>query len=132
MIRSILFTAMLGAVPAVAQDAAVDCTSPQTTYEMRICAGISLRGADEDLNDDYQRAVAYFEEFDQYLPEGAPKGLDLLRTAQRAWIVYRDAACESEAATLYGGSLQPLIVTTCHDQMTRDRSEELRFLSEQN
>jgi len=138
MIRSGLHMALaalgmfVSAAPAVAQDAAVDCTSPQTTYDMRICAGISLRAADDDLNADYQRAIAYFKEADQYLPESAPKGEDLLHKAQRAWIAYRDAACESEAAMFYGGTLQPLIVTGCHEEMTRNRSHELRLLTEKN
>jgi uncharacterized protein YecT (DUF1311 family) len=99
---------------------------------MRTCANSALRLADDELNADYKRAIAYFEEYDLYTHEGTPSGVVLLRNAQRAWIAYRDAACESEAATFYGGTLQPLIVTTCHEQMTADRSLALRQISEQN
>ena len=128
MIRTFAFIAAFCAGPVMAQDAAVDCTNAMTTYEMRFCANEALRDADEHLNAVYVHAIEYYRENDRYLPEGAPKGEDLLRIAQRAWITYRDAACESEGATSYGGTIQPLIVLSCHEQMTEDRTDALLSL----
>ncbi len=70
-------------------------------------------------------AIESARETDRYLPEDAPRAEELLRQAQRAWIPFRDAACESASAAYYGGTIQPLVHMSCLEQMTRDRTAAL-------
>lgn len=116
----------------MAQDALVDCSNAMTTVDMRYCAAQSLRAADDDLNGIYAQAIEAARETDRYLPEDAPSAEDLLRIAQRAWIPYRDAVCESAAAPYYGGSIQPQIHMSCLARMTRDRTQALADLMNGN
>lgn len=116
--------------PAVAQDA--NCTDPQSTLEMKICASRNLEAADFDLNTNYQKARGSMREMDKML-EGNLAGAEIaLRDAQRLWIKYRDAACDAEGFTVRGGTLEGLIITTCLERLTRQRSRELRLLYEMN
>lgn len=127
----ILFATLVATTPpAVAQDA--NCTDPQSTLEMKICASRNLEAADFDLNTNYQKARASMREMDKML-EGNLAGAEIaLRDAQRLWIKYRDAACDAEGFTVRGGTLEGLIITTCLERLTRQRSRELRLLYEMN
>lgn len=101
------------------------CNDPLTQYEMNYCADRDWRMADEDLNATYvwamERAKAWSEE-----------AAIALRDAQRAWIPYRDRACEAEGILFEGGSIQPLIVMSCKAHLTRLRTEDIRAIYEQN
>ena len=110
----------------------VNCNNPQTQTEMNICAGEALRAADGDLNTDYRMARDEMRRMDSYL-EGDMKGAaKALLTAQRAWIKYRDAACDAEGFTVRGGTMESMIIATCQERLTRQRSEDLRRVFEQN
>jgi len=126
-----LFATLMATMPyAVAQDA--NCADPQSTLEMKICASRNLEAADFELNANYQKARGSMREMDNML-EGDLVGAELaLRDAQRLWIKYRDAACDAEGFTVRGGTLEGLIVTTCLERLTRQRSRELRLLYEMN
>ena len=108
------------------------CANPQTQTDMNICAGESLRAADGDLNADYKMARDAMRNIDSYLDGDSKGAAKALLTAQRAWIKYRDGACEAEGFSVRGGSMEPLVVATCHERLTRQRSEDLRRLFEQN
>jgi uncharacterized protein YecT (DUF1311 family) len=58
----------------------------------------------------------------------------LLRTAQRAWLAYRDAECALQGSHVLGGSMYSQMVLVCKAEMTGARSQELvalrRTLSE--
>ena len=116
--------------PLVAQD--TDCSNPQTQMEMNHCAGLEYLAADEDLNADYKMAREAMKQMDEYLPTGGRSAAQSLLDAQRAWIVYRDAACETKGFLFRGGSMEPPIVLTCKTDLTRKRSEALRYLAEEN
>ncbi|EPX86330.1 Uncharacterized protein putative in bacteria [Rubellimicrobium thermophilum DSM 16684] len=99
-----------------------DCTAPTTQATMNLCAMEAWLAADDALNAAYARAVSAIEALD---PDGS-RGLEaLLREAQRAWIVFRDAACEAEAALYAGGSIEPLIRATCLERLTVERTRDL-------
>lgn len=121
---------LLWSFAASAQQA--DCTNPQTQTEMNICAGESLRAADGDLNADYKLARDEMRVIDSYL-QGDLKGAEkALLTGQRAWIKYRDGACEAEGFSVRGGTMESMVVATCLERLTRQRSEDLRRLFEKN
>lgn len=50
----------------------------------------------------------------------------LLLDAQRKWIAFRDATCTAEAARYQGGSIQPLIRSSCLALQTERRVQDLR------
>lgn len=96
-----------------------------TQYEMNTCAKEAWDAADGDLNDTYGWAMDVARSYSDAAAEA-------LRTAQRAWIPYRDAACEAEAILFEGGSIQPLILFSCLENLTRLRTEEMRAIYEMN
>ena len=120
----------LAATPLAAED--LDCDNAMTQLDMNRCAHQAYLLADEDLNLAYGMAVDMARSMDAYLQEGEVPAVELLRDAQRAWITFRDKACEVESTMFRGGSMQPLIYATCLERETRARTESLRFFAEVN
>ena len=113
--------ALLLGAPAAAQE--LDCGRAVTQVEMNDCAALDREAADAALNLAYGKAVARAEAFDTH-PEGRAE--ETLRAAQRAWVPYRDALCEAEAALWDGGSAEPMVRSGCLAAVTRERTEDLR------
>ena len=63
--------------------------------------------------------------WDADLPEAERGGAAALKEAQRAWISFRDKACEVEGYAMKGGSAEPLLVYGCMRQLTEDRTGQL-------
>ena len=103
-----------------------------TQMDMNFCAAQSYGYADEDLNLAYQLARAQAKQMDEYLQEGEVPAATMLRDAQRAWITFRDLACDVESTLVRGGSMQPLIYYSCLERETRNRTESLRYFGETN
>jgi uncharacterized protein YecT (DUF1311 family) len=118
--------------PAVAQD--WNCTDPQAQQEMNYCAGLEYERADKALNVLWPKVRASMKEQDAELKEYGPDlvGAEAaLLKAQRAWIDYRDGQCESEGFEARGGSLEPLLVSTCLTRLTNQRIQELTLLMQE-
>ncbi len=96
-----------------------DCTAPQTQQAMNSCAAQAYDEADAELNVIYRRAVD--------AADSLPDGEEMLRDAQRAWIAFRDAACDLEALSTEGGSMQPLIFASCLERLTWARIDDLDY-----
>ncbi|MGR3491823.1 MAG: lysozyme inhibitor LprI family protein [Shimia sp.] len=132
---AVLISAMLVASPGRAQE--IDCGEPMTQMAMNHCAYLDWQEADRLLNDAYGAAMkrakrldADYANFPMTRRAGNPEDEavtteEMLRRAQRAWITYRDAACVVESDLAKGGSIQPLIFTTCAEELTRARTEAL-------
>ncbi|MNT18427.1 hypothetical protein D3C72_1536360 [compost metagenome] len=45
----------------------------------------------------------------------------LLIQAEKDWIKFRDSHCKFEASQYEGGSIKPLIYSTCLEELTRKR-----------
>ena len=116
--------------PAFAQD--LDCSNPQTQVEMTGCAAQAFEAADGDLNLAYKMARDMARRLDQGLPADHIPAEIILRDAQRAWIAYRDQACEAESLLARGGTLQNQLFYICLERLTRTRTEDLRFFGEVN
>ncbi|MGD1888439.1 MAG: lysozyme inhibitor LprI family protein [Cohaesibacteraceae bacterium] len=120
MIRVFLLLAGLALLPMPAQaQQDIDCKNPQTQMAMNICADRDYQTADEDLN----TVWAELREARQGRPSWQP-----ILDAQRLWIPFCDAHCESEAAPYEGGSIQPLIRSSCLAAVTQQRTAQLRDL----
>ncbi|MEM7210347.1 MAG: lysozyme inhibitor LprI family protein [Pseudomonadota bacterium] len=111
---------------AVAQN----CDDPQVQYEMNACAQIDWEEADIELNAAYKRARVAMRRIDALQPAHRVGAVDTLRDAQRAWIKFRDAACEAESFLFRDGSMEPLILASCMADLTRRRTNDLRNLAE--
>ena len=103
----------------------LDCTAPQTQIEMTGCAARDYDFADADLNAVWSSAMDMARSLDQGLPAGQVPAATILRDAQRAWIAYRDQACEAESLRVRGGSMQPQAFYICLARLTRSRTRDL-------
>jgi uncharacterized protein YecT (DUF1311 family) len=127
MTRTLLLFALAAlAGPAMAQTK--DCRSAITNMDMNICAELDWQEADAVLNSTYQEVMAAMKEMDISLPTELKGAEDALRTAQRAWITYRDAHCAGEGFQMRGGTAETLVVYGCLREMTMERTEKLRSL----
>jgi uncharacterized protein YecT (DUF1311 family) len=105
-----------------------DCRDPQDQSSMNICADQDFSRADAELNRVYQRAIGAAREADTELErdDPRPKYEPTLRAAQRAWVAFRDAQCDYEGMQeARGGSMEPMVVSGCMEQMTRARIQQL-------
>ncbi len=115
MVALVVGACITWAAPAMAQSAA-ECISPQQQSLMNACAYRDYEKADAALNAAWGPAKEF--------ADAIGKGKTLL-TAQRAWLAYRDAACEAHASPYEGGSIQPLMRATCLSEITAQRTQML-------
>lgn len=106
----------LAAGPAAAEQTNCDTTMAQ--QQLNLCADRAFLAADAELNDAYADAVSFAQGV-------GGEAEALLRVAQRAWVPFRDAACEAEAYVFGGGSMQPMIYAYCLARLTEVRRAEL-------
>lgn len=88
----------------------------QTQAEMNQTAINNFNKADNELNLVYKKLLKKLTE----------KEKDLLVTAQKNWIKFRDSKCAFEKEEYNGGSIQPLIYYTCLAECTNDRTKDLK------
>ncbi|TDP01559.1 lysozyme inhibitor LprI family protein [Flavobacterium sp. 245] len=88
----------------------------QTQLEMNQIAMDNLKKADNELNKVYKKLVQKLDE----------KEKNLLITAQKDWIKFRDSKCDFEKQGSEGGSIQPLVYYTCLAECTEDRIKDLK------
>ena len=96
---------------------------------MTACAAADLARTDADLNAAYADARAVLRELDASLAPDRAGAEAALRDAQRAWITFRDLACEAEAFAVRGGSIHPMLVLMCKTRLTEARAADLRDLA---
>ena len=108
-------------VAAAGQDHGWDCQRFSNLPQIGInaCLADQWRAADEDLNEVYRRLMA----------ELSPADSETLRQAQRAWITFRDAACDVEAGQMRGGSGEPMLRYSCLARLTERRVEDMTHLT---
>jgi uncharacterized protein YecT (DUF1311 family) len=92
-----------------------ECANPQTQSEMNTCAAKAASIADEKLNEAYQKLRATVDGEES----------DLLISAQRAWIDFRDKNCQFSSNRFEGGSIEPMVYSSCIERVTKQRTEEL-------
>ncbi len=126
---------LLPAMMFAATDAPFDCSVDQMTQQgMNYCAYQDYLAADAELNRQWKKTAAVMKERDEDWDseyDDRPGYFDTLLAAQRAWILYRDKHCASEGYYARGGSLEPLLVSTCKTKLTKDRTQALQYLIEQ-
>jgi uncharacterized protein YecT (DUF1311 family) len=133
MLKALLLPFLCGCVllqdaPVEAQQPQVDCKNAGTQMELTYCAEQDLNAADKALNTQYQATRKATKNWDA---EADQQGADdALVRAQRAWVSYRDAQCESFGYQAHGGSMEPQLIYECQADLTRKRTAELKALAE--
>jgi uncharacterized protein YecT (DUF1311 family) len=114
----LLVIVLLAAAPAQKQTQQDPCKGEgaETQSAMNMCAAKKFKEADAVLNRVYNELASKLE----------ADARARLKTAEVSWLKYRDDNCEYEAAPFEGGSMQPLIRSSCYERMTKARTEELR------
>ena len=114
----LLSLALLAAAPAQKQAERDPCVGEgaETQAAMNMCAGNKFKAADAELNRVYNQLASKLE----------ADARARLKAAEVSWLKYRDDNCEYEAAPFEGGSMQPLIRSSCYERMTKARTAELR------
>ena len=105
------------------------CDDPQNQADMNACAAIDFEAADAELNAVWSEAIAGAREMDAEINreyDQAPTSEAVLREAQRAWIIFRDAQCTYEGHEARGGSMEAMIYDGCRARLTRERTAQLR------
>lgn len=95
----------------------LDCKSPQTQAAINTCASSSAEAADQKLNQVYQQLKSVLK--------GSQRE-KLLIDAELMWVRFRDTNCAFERSSYQGGSIAPSIYYSCIEQMTKQRTEQLK------
>jgi uncharacterized protein YecT (DUF1311 family) len=104
------------AAPGQAAGEKLNCTNPDTTYEMNMCAGRDFTAADGTLNALYKQLMAKYDAGNK----------QLLLAAQRSWLKFRDDECDYETALTIGGTIHSTMVTNCDTELTLERIKRLK------
>lgn len=94
---------------------ALDCKNAYSTADMNECENLKYIQADKKLNETYKKLISKLD----------PEAKELLKKAQKAWIVYRDSNADFNADSMRGGSGQSLLHISTSTDMTIKREEEL-------
>ena len=113
---SLLLLSAAGA-KAQKQKQAEPCPGAQTQYEMDECAHKEFVAADAELNRVYNQLAAKLDDAEQRAQ---------LKTAELAWIKFRDENCTFEGWFYKGGTMRPMIESFCKADVTRKRTAQLR------
>jgi uncharacterized protein YecT (DUF1311 family) len=121
IVPSVLLIACLLPIAAASnrqkQDDEKLCKDAQTQFEMNQCAHKKFVAADAELNKAYNRLASKLE--DEELRAH-------LKTAELAWIKYRDATCDFEGIVYKGGTMRPMVESFCLARVTSARAAELK------
>lgn len=111
-----IFSLALTALVAMPLAALADCTDPQTQSEMNMCANQDLAKADAELNATYKALMRTLDKTQQ----AEVKAIQLL------WIQFKNRTCHFESTSAEGGSIQPLLLSSCLTQLTKARTKDLK------
>ena len=102
---------------SVRPQAQKDPCNGDTTFEMKQCSAKKFKQADDELNKVYRQLMSKLDD------EGHKTSL---KTAQLAWLNYRDTNCDFESYLNRGGSIYSVVVTECRTSMTTSRTRQLK------
>jgi uncharacterized protein YecT (DUF1311 family) len=117
--RSFLVLICIAALTSAAR--ADECDNAMDQQTMNACAHQSFEKADAELN-------AAYKKLQSRKKDDAQAG-KLLIAAERAWVAFRDAECALDAGDYIGGSIYPMVYSTCLERLTKARAAQLdRYL----
>ncbi|NHZ40544.1 lysozyme inhibitor LprI family protein [Massilia aquatica] len=107
--------AAIATINPAAAAAADDCKDPMSQYDMNRCSAKDAGREDALLNKNYKELTGKVD-----AQEKAQ-----IKAVQLAWIKFRDLQCNYEADRYEGGSMQPLVHSSCLYALTKQRNKEL-------
>ena len=124
--------ASAAASSATAQSPDCSDSGQLTQLAMNFCAGEEFSAADAELNATWKKVFPEIKSRASGGDDNPQKDWPLrVLEAQRSWIAFRDAHCESVSYAYRGGSIEPLIFQTCRTELTRRRTSQIRALIEE-
>ena len=113
----------------LAADTCINATSDgYTTVGRGYCLDQERMFWDAKLNRTYQEVLKRAQQIDAELAEigsSAPPQVEALRNMQRAWITFRDAACEFEYSQWGGGTGGGPAYVSCQLSLTAEQTSRL-------
>jgi uncharacterized protein YecT (DUF1311 family) len=119
--------------PSPPQHSPQSCPNAKTQLDMNECFAQLYQDADAQLNAAYNNLIgAMKKDLSEAQHENTPArishdqtAMNKLLAAQRAWLTYRDAHCDSVKFQYEGGSIQPTIWSQCMAETTQQRTTTL-------
>jgi uncharacterized protein YecT (DUF1311 family) len=110
------------------------CPDAKSQLDLNECYGKLYQSADTQLNATYNNIVGFMKKNLLVAQHGNnatlvthnEASLSKLLAAQRAWLAYRDASCDSVKFQYDGGSIEPMIWSQCMADTTQQRITTLR------
>lgn len=93
-----------------------DCSDAASTAEMQTCADKLYQAADAELNRVYRQLASKL----------STSRREKLKTAQQAWIAFRDKNAAFAASVVEGGTMYPILEISELTTMTKQRTEQLK------
>jgi uncharacterized protein YecT (DUF1311 family) len=116
----------LAAGSAQAQDE-TKCNPDGNTAEMAACAYDDYDAEDAKLNKVYAKYLKKMQNMDADMGNSeGDTAVGRLKTAQRAWIAFRDAECPLESVDNMGGSIERILGPSCMAALTKERTAQLQ------
>jgi len=106
----------------------VDGLSEESEDGVNGCYDREAEAWDALLNENYKSAVQDAQSADESLREfggGEPTVAASLKTAQRAWIAYRDAECDRLYDRYKDGTIRFTVFAACQNELTASRAIDL-------
>jgi len=91
-------------------------TFAQTQLEMNETAYANYKKVDAQLNKVYKQQMTILTK----------KEKPLLIQAEKDWVKFRNSHCKFDASQYKGGSIQPLIYSSCLEELTKERIVEIK------
>ncbi|MET0380180.1 MAG: lysozyme inhibitor LprI family protein, partial [Spongiibacteraceae bacterium] len=106
---------------AAASAHALDCKNAVTTPDMNACAAREQKEVEADLNRVYQRVLKTVS---------APKVRTQFVAAQRLWVKFREADCQTVYQQHADGSMRTLVYLGCMQNRATTRIKELEAFAD--
>ena len=95
----------------------IDYCSRDDTLSIKLCSTNKRQNADKKLNELYNVKINSLKN---------EVAINNLRSAQRAWIKFRNKDCEYQASVTKGGTIHSVIISECKHFHTKQRINEIK------
>lgn len=94
-----------------------DCEKAITQVELNMCSAQELEISEQALKAVYDQALDLFDDNEE---------AQEFEAVQKSWVDYRDAHCDIAADQYAGGTIMPLIYSSCMKKLADERSDNIR------
>jgi uncharacterized protein YecT (DUF1311 family) len=111
---------------------ALDCEKVMNTLDINACGQIELKKLDKELTQTYKMVLAKFDKISKEPTNIADKSKlkQSLIDAQRLWVKFRDADCNTTYTLWSDGTIRGQMYLGCMKSKTEQRIKELKEYNE--